>query len=270
MKIKQVHVKGILQKSKLPEISHVINPYIGCVHGCVYCYARFMKRFTDHKETWGTFLDPKINGPDILKRQLNKRKKPLKEPVFISSVTDPYQPPEKKYELTRKLLKVLLEYQVPISILTKSDLIMRDVDLLKQFDNCTIGLSFCTLDDGLAKRLEPRATIPSQRHDTLRALKEQGISTYGFISPYIPRLSDIHQLTKALNGAIDGIGVEVINTRGGNWQGVEILLRRHYPERLKECRRLIGNEGYLRGLENEARRFARENHIEMMGFYRHQ
>ena len=270
MKIKQVHVKGMLQKSNLPETSHVINPYIGCVHGCVYCYARFMKRFTDHKEPWGTFLDPKINGPAILKNQLKKRREPLKETVFLSSVTDPYQPPEKKYQLTRKLLEVLLEYQVPISILTKSDVIMRDMDLLRQFDNCTIGLSFCTLDDELAKRLEPRATTPERRHDALRALKEQGIYTYAFVSPYIPQLSDIKQLTKALTGVVDEIGVEAINTRGGNWQGVERVLRRHYPERLQACRRLIRDEGYWRTLERDVQNFARQNHISMMGFYRHQ
>ena len=95
MGINPVRVKSILQTSNLPGINYAINPYIGCVHGCVYCYARFMKRFTDHKEPWGSFLDPKINGPDILKLQLKKRKKPLNDTVFISSVTDPYQPPEK-------------------------------------------------------------------------------------------------------------------------------------------------------------------------------
>lgn len=269
MGINPVQVKSILQTSNLPGINYVINPYIGCVHGCVYCYARFMKRFTDHREPWGTFLDPKINGPDILRRQLKKRRKPLNETVFISSVTDPYQPPEKKYGLTREILKILLEYQVPISILTKSDLITRDMDLLKKFEHCEIGLSLTTLDDEMANKLEPRATPPSRRLKTLGALRDQGIYTYAFISPFIPKLSDMKQLEESLAGSIDEIGVEAINTRGGNWPGVESILRKHYPERLIQCRRLVTDTGYWQGLERRVRQFARHNQIEMMGFYRH-
>jgi DNA repair photolyase len=228
-----------------------------------------MKRFTAHPEPWGTFLDAKVNAPEVLKRQLDRRREPLKEVVFFSSVTDPYQPPENKYKLTRQLLEVLLEYQVPISILTKSELVLRDIDLLKQFDDCTVGLSLMTLDDELAHRLEPRATPPTQRLQALHTLREHGIRTYAFISPYLPRLSVINRLVEALSGSIDEIGVEAINTRGGNWQGVEKVLAGYYPGLLNDCRRLAKDDHYWLELETQVNRLADHHQIKLTGFYRH-
>jgi DNA repair photolyase len=115
-----------------------------------------MKRFTAHTEPWGTFLDAKVNAPQLLKKQLGRRREPLREKVLLSSVTDPYQPADNKYKLIRSLPKVLLAYQVKISILTKSDLVLRDIDLLKQFDYCDVGFSLMTLDD----RLAPQHHLP--------------------------------------------------------------------------------------------------------------
>lgn len=269
MGINQVEVKGILQKSNLPDTSYVINPYTGCVHGCVYCYARFMKRFTHHPEPWGTFLDAKINAPEVLRKQLQRRREPLAELVFLSSVTDPYQPPENQYKLTRRLLEVLLEFQAPISILTKSDLVVRDIDLLQQFRRCTVGLSLMTVDDSLARRMEPRAASPSRRIQALKRLKENGIHTYAFISPFLPGLSDLNRLMEALVGAVDEVGVEAINTRHGNFQGVEEVLAKHDPLALEECRQLSRDDYYWQALEAQTRQLAGERLIGLMGFYRH-
>lgn len=270
MAINPVQAKSILQKSGLPGTSYVINPYTGCTHGCVYCYARFMKRFTAHSEPWGTFLDAKVNAPELLSRQLDRMREPLKEEVIFSSVTDPYQPAEKTYELTRRLLEVLLAHRVPVSILTKSDLVLRDIDLLKQFESCTVGLSLMTLDDTVGHHLEPRATPPTQRLQALRLLHEQGIYTYAFVSPYLPGLSaDIHELMEALSGSIDEIGVEAINIRGGNWQGVEKVLAEAYPERLDSCRRLSRDDAYWDELEKRVVELADTYRVKLMGFYRH-
>lgn len=269
MGVNPIQVKSILQKSNLPENEYVINPYTGCVHGCVYCYARFMKRFTGHTEPWGTFLDAKINAPQLLKTQLARRREPLQKTVFLSSVTDPYQPAEKRFHLTRDLLEILLDFQVPISILTKSDLVLRDIDLLKQFRHCEVGLSLMTVDDELAGQMEPRAAPPTRRIQALRALREQGITTYAFISPYLPVLSHIEQLVEALTGAVDAIGVEAINTNHGNWQGVEEVVAANYPGVLDECRRLSRDDDYWSGVEAQARSSARQHGITMTGFYRH-
>ena len=269
MGIKPLQVKSILQKSNLPATSYVINPYVGCVHGCVYCYARFMKRFTAHSEPWGTFLDAKVNAPVVLREQLERRRTPLQELVFFSSVTDPYQPPEKQHRLTRQMLEVLLEYQVPISILTKSDLVLRDIDLLVQFERCLVGLSLMTLEDSLAYHLEPRAASPTRRLQALRTLHEHGIHTYAFISPYLPGLSNIRRLVETLAGSIDEIGVEAINTRGGNWPGVEKVLVSHYPEKVDACRCLSRDAGYWHELETQVGQLSQEYQIELMGFYHH-
>jgi DNA repair photolyase len=269
MAIHEIQARSVLQKSGLPDVAYVINPYTGCVHGCVYCYARFMKRFTGHTEPWGTFLDAKVNAPDVLKGQLERRREPLKDLVFLSSVTDPYLPAEKKYRLTRGILEVLLEHQVPISILTKSDLVLRDLDLLQQFERCSIGLSLMTIDDELAQQFEPRAPSPTHRLQALRELKENGIETYAFISPYLPHLSDIKHLIQSLHGSINEIGVEALNVRGGNWSGIEQLLIQFYPKLLPGYKQLARDDSYWNVLEAHTRHLAAQFNIEFMGFYRH-
>jgi DNA repair photolyase len=269
MSINTVQVKSILQKSALPEADYVINPYTGCVHGCVYCYARFMKRFTGHPEDWGTFLDAKINAPQVLRKQLESRRTPLQGTVFLSSVTDPYQPPEKHFELTRAVLEILLEYQPAVSILTKSDLVLRDLDLLKRFKRLTVGISLMSGDDDLAYRLEPRAVSPSRRLQALRILHENGIRTYAFFSPYLPGLSDLPRLVESVNGLVDQFGVEAMNPSGGAWQGVEKIMLQHYPAMIAPCRSQMKEDAYWQQLEDSARRLSDEFEITLMGFYRH-
>jgi DNA repair photolyase len=269
MAINEIPARSILQKSGIPGVNYVINAYTGCVHGCVYCYARFMKRFTGHTEAWGTFLDAKINAPEVLKKQLKRRKEPLKDTVFLSSVTDPYLPAESKYKLTRGILEVLLEYQVPTSILTKSDLVLRDLDLLRQFESCSVGLSLMTIDDEIARRFEPRASSPTQRLEALKTLKENGIETYAFISPFLPLLSKIEQLVQLLHSSIDEFGVEALNIRGGNWTGVEQTLARFYPDRLSQCKQFARDDTYWDVLEEQARNLAAQFNISFMGLFRH-
>jgi DNA repair photolyase len=269
MAIHSIEAKSVLQKSGLPGTRYVINPYTGCVHGCVYCYARFMKRFTAHREPWGTFLDAKTNAAQVLKKQLDSRRKPLDERVFFSSVTDPYQPPEKRCRLTRSLLEVLLDHQVPVSILTKSDLVLRDLDLLRRIPGATVGLSFSTMDDRLARILEPRASPPSRRIHALRELQAAGIDTWAFLSPFLPGVSDLDAQVVALEGAVGEFGVEAINTRGGNWAGVEKALAGIDPALPGRCKSLSRDAVFWKELEQHARRLARKHRMKLIGFYRH-
>jgi DNA repair photolyase len=269
MAVHSIIARSILQKSGLPGTEYVINPYTGCVHGCVYCYARFMKRFTNHPEPWGTFLDAKVNAPDLLRRELARRRKPLADGVFLCSVTDPYQRPEEKFRLTRGILEALLERQVPVSILTKSDLVLRDIDLLAQFADCSVGLSFSTTEDDLARELEPRASPPSRRAAALRELHQAGIDTFAFFSPFLPGVSDLDRLWESVAGSVDEIGVEAMNTRGGNWLGVEAVLARRQPALLEACRRAIREESYWADLEARSERIATKAGIRFMGFFRH-
>jgi DNA repair photolyase len=269
MGINKVQAKSILQKTGIPGAGYVINPYTGCIHGCVYCYARFMKRFTRHTERWGAFLDAKINAREVLKKQMERRREPIKDVVLLSSVTDPYLPAESRFQLTRGLLEVLLEHQAPISILTKSDLVLRDMDLLRQFGECSVGLSLMAVDEVLARRFEPRAPSPMRRIQALRELKANNIYTYAFISPYLPRLSNIEQLMEALDGVIDEVGVEALNMKEAYWWGIQRVLTQYYPEVLLGYRQLCKNDRYWDNLAMRARRLARQLDLAFMGFYRH-
>ncbi|MGB7539137.1 MAG: radical SAM protein [Anaerolineales bacterium] len=269
MSVREIQAKSILQKSGLPGIDYVINPYTGCVHGCVYCYARFMKRFTNHPEPWGSFLDAKVNAPELLARLLARRRAPLRECVFLSSVTDPYQAPEKKYELTRRLLEVLAQYDVPVSILTKSELVLRDADILGRFSDAGVGMSFGVADDGWSLLLEPRASPPSRRVAALRALHERGIETSAFVSPFIPGVSNIHHIVDALAGAVDEFGVEAINTRAGTWAATLAVIARRDKAAAKESNRLACDPKYWRTLEAETRQLAAQAGMELTGFFHH-
>ena len=181
--IQDVEVKNILSKSNLPVCEYSVNPYVGCTHGCRYCYASFMKRFTGHAEPWGTFLDVK-HWPEIK----NPKKYAGKE-LFIGSVTDPYLPQEEIYERTRALLIQLKGSGAKISIATKSDLILRDLDLIKTFPEARVSWSVNTLDEDFKSDMD-RAVSIKRRLTAMEAFYRAGIRTTCFVSPIFPGITD--------------------------------------------------------------------------------
>jgi DNA repair photolyase len=267
--VREIRAKGILQRSRLPGAEYVVNPYTGCVHGCVYCYARFMKRFTDHPEPWGAFLDAKVNAPELLERELSRRRTPPAGGVLLSSVTDPYQPPEKTFGLTRGILAALVRHGVPFAILTKSDLVLRDLDLLAASAGATVGLSLGVSDDDWGARLEPRAAPPSRRIDALRTLRAKKIETWAFVSPFLPGVSDIGRIVAALAGAVDRFSVEAINTGAGTWGATLAAIAAEDPELARTGARLARDPAYWRDLESQARTAGARAGMELEGFFRH-
>lgn len=181
--IREIKVKSILTRSGIPCADYCINPYVGCYHGCKYCYATFMKRFTGHEESWGSFVDVKINAPEVLQKELMRKEKGR---VIISSVTDAYQPVEGKYKITRQCLEVLSGHQYEVDILTKSPLVLRDMDIIKQFREIDVGITITTDDDKIRKIFEPNAPPINARVNALKRLHENGIKTYVFIGPVLP------------------------------------------------------------------------------------
>jgi len=181
--LKEKKARSILSKSGISGIDYCINPYTGCSHGCKYCYATFMKRFTGHVEAWGSFVDVKISAPEVLQRQM---KNAARGNVMISSVTDPYQPIENQFKITRRCLEVLLSYQFPVSVLTKSSLVLRDLDLIKKFNEMEVGITITTDDDRIRDIFEPNAPSIETRIHALKELSENGIKTYAFIGPLLP------------------------------------------------------------------------------------
>ncbi len=232
MKVKEIQCKSAIGKCGFPGGGLAINPYVGCGHGCVYCYARFIKRFTGHTEKWGTFVDARINVADVLKKQL-KSLKQKGERIFIGTVTDPYQPIEKKYKLTRGILQVLMDHKNPVSILTKSDLVVRDIDLLKKMKNVDVNFTVTTLDEKWKKLVEPKSSSIKQRLNAMEKLIKGGISVFVMMGPYWPAFTDPEVLFKEFKKVgVKHVFTESFNTVGGNWTGVEKVLKKNYPKLL--------------------------------------
>ena len=228
MKIKKVYAKSILNPTGL-STDFCINPYTGCSHSCVYCYARFMKRYTNHQEEWGDFVDIKINAPQVLEKQL-KNAKPGK--VLLSSVCDPYQALEKKYKITRQILKLLLAHNFSVSILTKSDLVLRDLDLLKKFKNSEVGFSLNTLSESVKEKFEPGSPSIKSRLKALKELHQAGIKTWVFIAPILPGLTDAKKIKEKVSGIANWVWTDNLNIKCGNWPLILKVVKKHYPKLL--------------------------------------
>lgn len=209
MKVNEIQSKTILSKSKVYD--YVINPYVGCQHACSYCYARFMKRFSGHKEPWGQFVDAKINAADLLRLEINRKKRAK---VWISGVCDPYQPLERKYELTRNCLEILAQNDWPVVIQTRSPLVLRDLDIFKGARYFEVGLTITTANDEIRKLFEPYAPPIMERLRTLDELHRSGIKTYAMIAPILPGAED---LPIYLEGKVDYILVDRMNYNYADW-----------------------------------------------------
>lgn len=209
MIIKEIQAKSILSVSKVYD--YVINPYVGCQHACSYCYARFMKRFTGHKEPWGEFVDVKINAPDLLRVEITRKKTGR---IWISGVCDPYQPLEARYELTRKCLEILAQCNWPVIVQTRSPLVLRDIDILKQGRDFEVGLSVTTANDGIRKLFEPKAPVIKDRVRALDELHKAEIRTYAMIAPMLPEAEGLPEILK---GKVDYILVDRMNYNHGDW-----------------------------------------------------
>ena len=206
--IKEIEVKDILTKSRLPVGGYSANPYVGCTHACKYCYASFMKRFTGHTEAWGAFLDVK-SWPAI-----KNAGKYAGQRIVIGSVTDGYIPQEELFCSTRRLLEQLKESGADILVCTKSDLVLRDVNLLKEMGRVTVSWSINTLDEGFSADMD-RALSIRRRLDAMRRAHEAGLRTVCFVSPVFPGLTDIEAIFEEARGYCDLFWLENLNLRGG-------------------------------------------------------
>jgi DNA repair photolyase len=266
--LREIECKSILTRSGIPSVDYAINPYVGCEHGCVYCYATFMKRFTGHDEEWGTFVDVRVNAPQVLERQL-RRAKPGN--ISLGTVTAAYQPLEAKYALTRACLEVLLDYDLPVSVLTKSALVLRDLDLIERMPRADVALTITTLDDKVRSIFEPRSSPIGARLEALHTLAEAGVSTWAFCGPLLPFISDsdehLHALFAELKQARVGhVLVDSLNLRGAAWGRVRKTLRVHYPDLVDRYRALRSNrKPYHAALMDRSRCIAEEHGLEWRG-----
>lgn len=235
MKINLIKAKSILQKTGLPDCDWVVNPYTGCRFGCKYCYAAFVGRFTHPNEEWGSYVDVKINAPELLKKELSGKK----GIILFSSVTDPYQGLEAKYQLTRKCLQVLADvnYKGEIGILTKSGLVTRDIDVFKKIKNIHVGMTVTSTGDPISQYLETYATPNQDRLKALKKLHQAGIKTYAFVGPLLPHFvwqeKELKQLLTALKqSGVSYIYLEHINLSRYIKDRLYKYLKKDYPQEL--------------------------------------
>lgn len=265
MVIREIQIKEYLTKSNLPASDYVINPYVGCPHGCKYCYASFMKRFTGHKEDWGTFVDIKRCEKKIDLNKISKRY------VFLSSVTDCYNPLEEKYRLTRNILEQLVTSDCYLSISTKSKLILRDIDLLKQIKNLTVSVSINTLDENFRKDMDNASTI-KERLDTLKELHANGIKTVLFMSPIFPYITEWKEIIEMSKDYIDEYWFENLNLRGQYKTYIMDYIKKKYPRYYDDYVIIYtkNNKEYWHNLANEINDYCEKQHINFINYFYHE
>ncbi len=265
MIIKEVNVNDYLTKSNLPASDYVINPYVGCLHGCKYCYASFMKRFTGHTEEWGTFIDVKHCDKKINLSRISKKN------VFLSSVTDCYNPLEEKYLITRNILEQLVSSDCYLSISTKSKLILRDIDLLKQIKNLSISMSINTLDENFRKDMDNASSI-EERLDTLRELHNNGIHTVLFMSPIFPFITEWKEIIEKSKDYIDEYWFENLNLRGQYKTYILNYIKEKYPQYYSSYVDIYlkNNKTYWENLASEINEYCLVNKINYINYFYHE
>lgn len=228
--MQEILVRKALTLCALPTEPWSLNPYVGCLHGCAYCYVPDVAHL--ERPRWGSYVVVKRNLPQVLSREV---KHLGRRQVFISSATDPYQSPEAEHRITRKCLEILARAQWPLRVLTRSPLVLRDVDVLRRFSDVGVGFSVPTLDDEARRLLEPRAPPIEGRLDALRKLADAGLPTSANLVPTYPLTGGIgpRDVARAFHGA----GVR--DVYAGPW--------RYLPSVLPSIRQRLAGSG-LEGL----------------------
>jgi DNA repair photolyase len=240
MDIVEITAKSALVRSKITGVSYVINPYLGCGHGCLYCYAVFMRKYSRHHThaRWGSFVECKANIVELLRKELARKKSP--GTVMLSSVCDPYQSAEREWRLTRGCLEVLCEYGWEVEILTRSPLVLRDLDLLKSMPEVSVGFSVGTENEQVRRILEPGAPPVHRRIEAIKELHDAGIHTWVFIAPVLPM--DPERLYHLVSPHVDYALIDALNYRQ---QVREVFVRNRWGYALtdeyaaKTCERLM-------------------------------
>jgi DNA repair photolyase len=229
--VKEVQAKSVLTPSKI--YPYVVNPYTGCQHGCSYCYARFMKRVTGHREPWGEFVDVKVNAPRILEKEVRRKKC---DRVWISGVCDPYQPLEEQYRLTRQCLEILARNSWPVVIQTRSPLVLRDLDIIRAAPAIEAGLTIPTADDRIRQIFEPCAPPIGERIRALDELHRAGVRTSAMVAPALPGAEGLAHL---LQGKIDYLFIDRMNYHYADHlyreHGLEYALADGFFERVRKA-----------------------------------
>jgi len=259
LNIKRIKVKDIIVPTNLANSNYAIDPYIGCEIACAYCYARYLDKNNCNNKAWGSYVYIKENAPDLIK----KDKMYDKKTISIGTLTDPYQSVEEEYEITRKILKKLISFDSEIAIITKSDLVIRDIDLFKKFKDIIIAVSISYTDDKVRLKLEPKAITINQRIRVLKELHNNGIKTALFIDPIFPGITDWKDLINSTKGYVNKYLLENLNIYPSAKKIICNFLKKNNPELIDKYRKIYSNEKkYWKEIERDIEKYCRENNIE--------
>ena len=236
----EIECKTIINRSNAPGMHFrwSINPYRGCQHACVYCFARNTHEYLgyDAGRDFESRIVVKMNAPEVLREQL-RRPSWKRELIVLGTACDPYQQAELKYEITRRLLKVMLEFSQPVHMLTKSPSVLRDLDLWSQLARVTdaqVAFSVPTLDEAVWKKMEPGTSKPSKRLEAMRKLVDAGVPCGVMLAPVIPGLTDdVPHMEDVVREAADAgasfVAPNVLNLKPGTKEWFMPVLREAYP-----------------------------------------
>ncbi|MEO0019371.1 MAG: radical SAM protein [candidate division WOR-3 bacterium] len=211
--------KSALNRTGIPGGDFCLNPYLGCTHGCLYCYASFMLRYSGINEPWGSFVEAKINLPEVL---LKEAKRPGQ--VLLGTVCDPYQPVEEIFHLSRRALEILGSSGYQVEVMTKSDLVLRDLDLLKRFKGFSVEMTITTIDEKVGAIFEPNAPSPFRRLKAVAELVQAGVETTVFFGPVLPYFSDSFEQISAVLSAIKRTGCQRVLIDKLNYLGTKMAI----------------------------------------------
>ena len=254
VKIGEVKVKTVLTKSNLPIAGYSVNPYVGCTHACKYCYACFMKRFTGHAEPWGTFLDVKYWD------EIKNPRRYDGQTMILGSVTDAYNPQEEQFCRTRAFLEQMQGSKINLIITTKSDLVLRDLDLIRTFPSPLVSWSVNTLDETFKDDMDKAASI-ERRIAAMKKCHEEGIRTTCFISPIFPEITQIFDIIERIKGFCDYIWLENLNLRGSFKADIMDYIAERYPQLLPLYREIYNQNDmtYWKILDQKTAEYAAEH-----------
>lgn len=262
---REITCKSALSPSKLPDLKYSLNPYLGCGFGCVYCYARHMSRNPEISNNWGKLVFVKINVADVLKKEVKKVGRGV---VGISTVTDPYQPAEAKYNLTRKCIEILIEHCFHISIQTKSALSLKDKDIISDnSDIFDVGVTITTFDNKVAKMLEPCATPPKGRVRIIETYASLGVETWIFYGPIIPSINDdewnIEEIAILAKDTKSMIIYDKLNLKPPIYKYMQERLAKDYPDLISRLPKLVArNSEYWKGLSKRIKEICGKYDVE--------
>ncbi len=258
MRVLEMKAKSALNRSGMVELDYAFNAYLGCAHGCRYCYAADITP-GQSAETWGDTVRVRTNIIGVLQKEIKSKRRGL---VGISTITDPYQPIEARYRLSRQAIGLLLANGFRVSIQTKSPLVLRDLDILRGKKGLDAGVSLATPDKEISRLIDRKSPLPDARIRTLRGLSRNGIKTWMFLGPIIPGINDSDESIEALISIASDLKIRVIYDLLNPYSGARSMLGETLGSEWSSSMKTLDRRKWWENRESTIKRLAGQYNVE--------